>query len=376
MNTLKQIAGKKTSLLLICCWVSVQLFFLITKGIILEFEAGKYINEARLLLNEGHLSSKNLWFYSFQIFLLAAAIKTKIGFTFIYLLQLLINGASTIVFYKLCKRFSTSGAALTATLLLIFNLPLQELNVYLQTESIFVSFTIFFSYILLSTSSINKRTVLVVSLCLFILSITRPNGLMMIPAALIFLYLKGIRRFSFSRRIFSTVLLFIGFLYIINVALGSGGEWRFMLAFQKELVLCADTPYFTNIKISDSPHSIEGFAYYIIHNFQQFIRLAFLKTIAFWGLFRSYFSTTHNLFLIAYFYPIYVLIALSIPHWFKKNRDVFMYLAACILLAWFVVMLTCDDVHNRFLLVLSPYLYLLSLPMLQKIHTKISATNE
>lgn len=376
MNIIKQVAEKKTSLLLVCCWISVQLFFLITKGITLEFEAGKYINEAYLLLNEGHLSSKNLWFYSFQILLLAAAIKTKIGFTFVYLVQLLINAASTIIFYRLCKRFSSSRAALIATLLLIFNLPLQELNVYLQTESIFVSFTIFFSYILLSLSSINKRTVLIISLCLFILSITRPNGLMIIPAALIFLYLKSIRRFSFSRQVFVAASLSIGFLYIINVALGSGGEWRFMLAFQKELVLCADTPYFINIKISDNPHSIEGFSYYIIHNFQQFIRLAFLKTIAFWGLCRSYFSTTHNLFLTAYFYPIYVLIALSIPYWLKKNRDVFMYLAVCILLAWFVVILTCDDVHNRFFLVLSPYLYMLSLPILQKIHTKISATNE
>jgi hypothetical protein len=376
MNILKQMAEKKASLLLVCCWIVVQLFFLTTKGIILEFEAGKYIDQARLLLNEGHLSAPNLWFYSFQIFLLAIAIKTKIGFISIYLLQLLINGASTIVFYKLCTKLSSKGPAFIATLLLVLNLPLQEFNIYLQTESIFISFTIFFSYFLLSLSSVNVQNISKVALLLFILSVTRPNGLMIISAALIFLYLKGIQFFSFSKRILASAIFCIGFLYIINFALGSGGEWRFMLAFQKELVLCADTPYFTNIKISDNPHSIEGFAYYITHNFQHFIRLALLKTIAFWGLFRSYFSTSHNLFLIIYFYPIYLLIILSFPYWLKRNRKTFIYLVANIFLAWFVVMLTCDDVHNRFFLVLSPYLYLLSLPMLQKIHTKISATNE
>jgi hypothetical protein len=61
---------------------------------------------------------------------------------------------------------------------------------------------------------------------------------------------------------------------------------------------------------------------------------------------------------------------------FEANRKPFIYLSANVFLAWFVVILTCNDVHNRFFLVLSPYLYLLSLPMLQKIHTKISATNE
>ena len=61
---------------------------------------------------------------------------------------------------------------------------------------------------------------------------------------------------------------------------------------------------------------------------------------------------------------------------FEANRKSFIYLYANIFLVWFVILLVCDDVHNRFFLVLSPYLYLLSLPVLQKIFIKISATNE
>lgn len=371
MKGIKRIATANKFLLLSCCWIAVQLFFLNTKGIVLQFEAGKYISEARLLLKEGHVSAPNLWFYSLQILLLAVAIKTKIGFAIIYLLQLLINALSTIIFYKLCEKLSTSISAFIATLFLIFNFPLQEFNVYLQTESIFISFTIFFSYLLFSIQSINARIIILVLLSLVILSITRPNGLMMIPAALIFLYFKSIQQYSPSRRILISVIVCLIFLLTINFALGSGDEWRFMLAFQKELVLCADTPYFSNIKISSNPHSIEGFAYYIIHNFQHFVILACLKTIAFWGLFRSYFSISHNLFLIVYFYPIYLLMILSVPLWLKKNKALFIYFVGNVVLAWFVVILTCDDVHNRFFLVISPFLYLLSLPILQRLMQKI-----
>lgn len=361
---------------MVCCWAAVQLFLLIQKGIIVEFEAGKYINEARLLLSEGKLSAPNLWFYSIQIGLLAIAIKTKTGFISIYLLQLLVNGAATIVFYKLCRKFANKEASFIATLLLIFNLPLQEFNVYLQTESIYISLTLFYAYMLLSTPVFNARVCVWIVLYLGVLGITRPNGLMLIPATLIFIYVRTVQNYSWRLRSIIAAIALILFLFVINVALGSGGEWRFMLAFQKELVLCAGTPYFTDIKISSNPHSIQGFIYYITNNFAHFFRLAVLKTIAFWGLYRSYFSAYHNLFLVLYFYPIFLLMILSILTWLKKNKKVFAYFAANILLAWLVVILTCDDVHNRFFLVLSPFVYILSLPMLEKICIKLKVTND
>ncbi|HEX4849396.1 MAG TPA: hypothetical protein VFV08_01255, partial [Puia sp.] len=100
---------------------------------------------------------------------------------------------------------------------------------------------------------------------------------------------------------------------------------------------------------------------YVTHNFSQFMKLAFWKSIAFWGLYRGYFSTAHNSYLIIYFYPLFLLSILSFGFWIRKEIFKFIYLASIVGLNWLTVILSCDDWHNRFLLILSPYFIILSL---------------
>lgn len=88
-------------------WLAVHIFFLTNRGIVLEFEAGKYIDQAHQFIDTGTLSAKNLWFYSLQIFILSLAIKLKIGFIPVYLFQLLLNGLSTICFFCFVKKRQT-----------------------------------------------------------------------------------------------------------------------------------------------------------------------------------------------------------------------------------------------------------------------------
>ena len=146
-----------------------------------------------------------------------------------------------------------------------------------------------------------------------------------------------------------------------------------MLAFQKELVLCESTRYFSHIDISKNPNSIPGFIYYITHNFEQFSRLAWLKTKMFWGLKRPYFSRFHNAYLMIYFFPVYLLCLSSLRWWVLTNKKSFTFLLLNILLVWFTILLTCDDWHNRFFLVMTPYLYILSIPGLVKIKNFLSS---
>lgn len=362
---------KKYSLILFLSWAIVHITLLSVRGVVLDFEAEKYIGQAQHFLETGTLAASNLWFYSFQILLLAFAMKTQAGFIAVYVFQTVLNGISTYFFFRLCKNISGKATAFFATLLLIYNIPLQEFNCYLQTESLFVSFSILYMYYLQQLKNIHYKNALGILLFLFILSAIRPNGLMLIPTSLIFLYLK-LRKQSvgYWKLIASLTVLGI-FLVIIDKILGSGGEWRFMLAFQKELVLCAGTPYFTDIKISANPHSIGGFIYYLYHNFSHFARLAILKTFAFWGLYREYFSNLHNLFLMVFHYPLYVSTVVSIRKWIAAKEYIALYAGGNILAAWLVVILTCDDVHNRFFLVTTPYFYLLSLPFLRVLYQKL-----
>jgi hypothetical protein len=369
---LKKLIKSYSLVLLICLfWLIVQFLFFIKNGIFVKLEAGKYINQANILLHTGKVSAPNLWFYSTEICLIALSIKTKLGLGFVYFIQLFINLIATICFFHLCRKYSPKSISFIATILLIFTFPLQELNGFLQTESLYTSLSILFTSAILLKENVSIWISLALIPFLALICITRPTGLLMIPPTFLLLADRIITKRRW--RHFFLILGLIAFLVVINYALGRGGEWRFMLAFQKELVLCESTPYFSHIDISKNPNSIPGFIYYITHNFEQFSRLAWLKTKMFWGLKRPYFSRFHNAYLMIYFFPVYLLCLSSLRWWVLTNKKSFTFLLLNILLVWFTILLTCDDWHNRFFLVMTPYLYILSIPGLVKIKNFLSS---
>ena len=124
------------SLALGISWLLVQSLLFYLYGIHTELEAAKYIHEARLLLDEGKVSSPNYWLYSSQIFLIAAAIKFNTGYFIVYLVQLFFNALATGAFYQLLVKLSSRQTAFILTLLLIACIPLQTFNSFLQTESL------------------------------------------------------------------------------------------------------------------------------------------------------------------------------------------------------------------------------------------------
>jgi hypothetical protein len=160
------------------------------------------------------------------------------------------------------------------------------------------------------------------------------------------------------------------------MALGSGGELDFMLPFRDESIICGvpTRSYQADIQTSSDPNSIFGLIYYVTHNFDQFTRLAGLRSKAFLGLTRSYYSSGHNIYLILYFYPLYFLAVFSIRRWFKTNVYLLLYCFSLIFVTWSTVILTCDDWHNRFFLSIVPYIYILAIPAIKNIINKISNT--
>jgi hypothetical protein len=158
----------------------------------------------------------------------------------------------------------------------------------------------------------------------------------------------------------------------LNSALGSGGGLDFMLPFRDERIICGvpSLPQFIDIKTSENGNSIYGLLYYATHNFSQFIRLVRLRTFAFFGLYRSYYSLAHNSYLIVYFNMIHLMAILGIFYWTKIQKLKLLFLLSFIFLTWVTVILTCDDWHNRFYLNISPYLILLSMAFVSKLIKK------
>jgi hypothetical protein len=360
-------------MILAACWFAVQGLLFYRLGIVTELEASKYIAEADNLIQSGSVSSPNFWLYSTQIFLIAIVKKLHIGFVWVALVQWSFNGLATWTLYKFSSRISNGLTGLIIALLFVFNIPIQTFNFYLQTESLFYSFTILLSCHLLSLERLTWKNFIFIFLFLVVIGFTRPTGLLWVPCSFLYLFFRFFRNFSALLKIGITAVVSIGFLFFLNAALGSGGELDFMLPFRDERIICGvpTLPHFVDIKTSAHPNSVFGLLYYITHNYDQFLRLGWLRSQAFWGLGRTYYSNGHNVYLALYFYPVYFLALFSLRHWIRKNKCLLLYCAALVFITWASVILTCDDWHNRFFLSVVPYIYILSIPAVKFFTDKI-----
>ncbi len=342
-------------------WVVIQGFLLWQNGIVTGLEAEKYTTEANYFLQSGKLTSNNFYLYSTEIFLIAIIIKLQLKFFIIVIIQMLLNLLATIMFYRLALYFlQRSFLALIATFFFIANINYQVYNSFLFTESIFYSLTIIYSSYLLRLKNLTVKNIFILIIFLALLSVTRPTGILFFAASAVYIFF---RFFNHLNLFYKTLIItgsLIVFLITINTMLQVGGSLDFMLPFKKENIICGvDTNNNADIKILENGNSLKGLVYYIFNNEQQFFKLAKLKTISFFGMIRSYYSHFHNAFLILLFYPFYILSAIGIWKKIKAKDITTIFFFTIILLYWITTLLTCDDWHNRFILTVSPFLFLL-----------------
>jgi hypothetical protein len=361
------LAGNTKAIIAIT-WVLMHIFLLSRNGITTDGEAGKYIEEAGTLLSTHHLSSNNYWFYLTEIGLIAAGLKLKLGFYLPVVIHLALNFIATFSFYKLAKSFSNESAALAGTLLLILYYPYQEFNTFLQTESIYYSLIILFSSRLFTLKEFGARQFMQILLLFLVLCFTRPSGILFALPAFSFLYL---RFFKYWRATYQTILVtgtIAIFVVSLNAVMSSGGELNFLLPLIEEHIICGvPTTSAVNSPLADANSQLSALLSYITNNPGQFMALSLKRTVAFFGLKRDYYSTSHNLVIMVIFFALYVLSLVSIKRWFKMNVAAFCYLMITVIITWVTAVLTCDDWHNRFILAIYPLFILLSLPALQRL---------
>jgi len=362
----------RNELVIFFAWLIMQSVLIWKNGIVTAGESEKYISQAKLLVTQGHLSSASYIMYLTQILSIAVVKKLGLGFFAVVTIQMFLNLIATIQYFRFARElFASATLALASSLTLILNYPLQEFNTFLQTESLFYSFGIITTCFVLKQQSFNLKKFTIVVLLLLLLSITRPTGILFMPPVFLYIFFRFLPSLSFNRKLLLTGIGTIIFIFILNAALGSGGELDFMLPYRDEQIICGlpTLPGFVKITEASNPNSVFGLLYYVFHNFGQFSRLAWLRSCAFFGLTRSYYSTFHNTYLVVYFYTIFLFVIMSLRFWLKKHPHIFFYFLSLTLMYWGSVMLSCDDWHNRFFLTLSPYLILLSLPAVSRLFT-------
>ena len=362
----------KILILVISLWIIIQTILLFHFGIETDGESIKYIREANSLINTGKLSSPNFWMYITQISLIYVAIKFQIGFWLVVAVQLVFNFFATLSIYRVSTMFSNRIVGLVVAAWFLLNLPFQQFNSFLQTDSLFYSFTIIFSCYLFQLKRLSIKEISIIILSLVIISFTRPTGIYFFAATFLYLYFRFLTGISLFYKIPILLIIITTFIFFINIAIGSGGELDFMLTARNEHIICGVATKAVAVPIAEieKGNSLYGLFYYIIHNFAQFSRLAFERTVAFFGLIRTHYSSVHQVYLVLLFFPAYIFTMFSLKYWVKNDPYILLYIFVLIFLTWLTVVLSCDDWHNRFFLTISPYLYILAIPFIKKILPK------
>ena len=333
-------------------------------GIVTTFEAAKYIKEAERLINYQTLSASRFWFYSITIFIITISLQLKIGFTGAVIIQSLLNLLTILFFHRSLKlifpKFSLFPLIIVA--IAIAFLPYSSWNVFLYTESVFYSSILFLTSAIIHHNYTKKKSI--VFLIIFALVVTilsRPLGILFIPAVLFYFYVsleKKTRLIIIPAGIIGLCVL----VYATNIIFTTTTDATITLSAKEGCVVCGVLPA-TNVKLNllTAGSPLQQLYYYVSHNFSHFITLGFARLNAFFLMTRPYYSARHNIFLLAFIIPLYILSGISFV--IKKEsryKPVCYFMVVSIITFAIVIMLQCDDYHNRFILGLFPFLLILS----------------
>ncbi len=361
-QALQKLIRDRWLLLLVLLWIAVNAGIFMVKGIVTDFEAEKYISQARLVLKNGLPESDNYFLYSTTIYLIALSLKLRLGFGLVVCLQLIMNLISTLFFFRLCERlFKNSTLAFFATSVLLFNVFYQQYNTFLFTESLFYSLVVIYTSYLLLLKTFRLQQFIIITFLLLLLCVTRPTGILMLAATMIYAVFWLLRSMATYKKLLLILGSAIIFFFLLNNLLGLGGTLDFMLPFRNENIICGvDSNIRTDVYVPEKGNSLSGMFAYIVHNPAQVRKLAGLRSVAFFGMTRNYYSAIHNIYLVAFFYPLFVMAVVGSFRLVKKHKSAIIFLLSVVLFFWLTTMLTCDDWHNRFVLTLSPIFILLA----------------
>ncbi len=364
--------NRKNEIILFFIWLLIQFFILFFNGIISGGEAEKYINEANLIINQQPLSSPVYFMYLIEILLVFIKIKFSLSFAFIVIIHLILNALALFRFQQFLKKsFNSDKWAFWGSLLLLLCIPYQTYNSLIYTESIFFSLTILFSCFLLSIEQFKLKELTKITLFLIILCLTRPTGIYFVMASFLYVFSKTTKGTPVYIKTAALIIIPSIILFTLNLMMKNGKGVDVLRPFIQEHIIC-DVPTIKNsnqIAIQSNPGLLNLFEY-IFNRPLQFIRLGILKTVAFFGLIRPYYSIQHNIYLGLYFYGIYALILLGIikRNLKIKNENIFYISLSGIF--WLFVIFSCDEWHSRFFLTLTPFLILMSLRSLYELKNK------
>lgn len=356
--------------IIILSWFLTVIANLHFTGLFIELEAEKYIHEAQNLIDRKGLSATRFLFYSPTILIIYLSLKINAGFYGAFLIQASYNLLVTLFFFRSLSTYFTNSAyrLLTVFLLIVF-LPYSLWTVYLYTESVFYSNILLLISLLLSHSADDRsKKKILILLALLLVIVSRPLGILFLLPTIFYFYKNARKKYKMIFvPVFLLALLSIG--YISNIIFSSIEDVNITLAASQGCIVCGILPeHPPTLHLTTNGSQIYQLYYYVFNNFNQFTRIALLKVKYFFMMAREYYSTIHNIGLLMFIIPMYLLgIIYTVSRKQKKHSAFFVFQMSSILLFMLSIILQCDDYHNRFVLSLFPIFLLLAIKGLENL---------
>lgn len=353
---------QKMSRYLIFCglailWFAVQLYFFQSLGVrIVPDSSFRYIPYATQIAETWQLGDSHDNRYFLYIAFLALFVKSDGGLTISIIVQTALSGVACILFYKTVKHLTNQNrlSAILATTIFILWKDIQYLNVYILTESLFISALILVFYALVKSRSW-KDYLVVIALCAPP-ALLRPNGFIVLIAVLVCFALHYSHLlFRYRKLLISSAV--VGVIILITIL------DRYLLTTFAivETYARGEVIYASNIFAvpadgvvlpteKDSP--LLRILYFILQNPVFFFKLFFAKLIVFIAYAKPYYSFVHNLSILFVIYPLYFFTA-----WlFLKDRKnaARAFAPTVFVLQAFIVAATSEDWDSRFITLLLP----------------------
>lgn len=338
-------------------WFIVQYYFLQSLGVrIVPDSTFRYIPYATQVAETWQLGDSHDNRYLLYIVFLAQFVKLNGGLAISVLVQTAISGVACILFYKAVKHLTDQNrlSAVTATTIFILWKDIQYLNVYILTESLFISAIVLVFYALVRSRNW-KDYLFAIALCV-IPALLRPNGFIVLLAVLVCFALHY-RQLLFRHKkliISSAVIGAIALITILDRYLLTTFEIVETYA-RGEVIYASDIfaiPADDVVLPTEKDSPLLRILYFVLQNPVFFFKLFFAKLIVFIAYVKPYYSLVHNLSILLVIYPLYFFTA----WWFLKDKEnaarafaptVFV-LQACIVAS------TSEDWDSRFITLLLP----------------------
>ena len=320
-------------------------------------DSSRYIDEAERLAK---FDFTNIYLSKLSyIIILAITFKLNLDLTTIVIFQFLTTIISSLCLYLIAQKIFSKWVGLLSMLIFLAYLPIQLRNFYILTEILFINFCIILTYLFFFKRHFK---IMILLIGLFILFL-RPQGILVLLsisfASIMFIKLN--RNYNFIIKLMIIILCFVLTIFFIHNAIQ---EYNFISALSKGMIwgysfetndICYSNciPGLTNPDLYEK--NVIGLIQFFKDNFFILIKVSFFKIILFFTGWRPYYSNIHNIFLICFHLPIYIMFCV---YFFKSKKLISfeIFTLFYIFLSVAFVSVTFVDWSGRFIMYIFPFM--------------------